>query len=172
MDRRGLGVTAPIFTEFTQCRRSAGVKTPTRIDLERDWDFQGPGEQLQREETQFDPDPYADVQARNINPYRQGWPQAEYDGPEPIWSPDAALMDTVARLQLDLGEMRAESRRFRTPGGRDSLSQPRQVTFTSTKVPKFACVTSWEQYRHVFDAIVQSNEWDDATAALHLLSHL
>ena len=63
MDRRGLGVTAPIFTEFTQRRRSAGVKTPTRIDLERDWDFPGPGEQLPREGTQFDPDSYADVRS-------------------------------------------------------------------------------------------------------------
>ena len=46
------------------------------------------------------------------------------------------------------------------------------MTFTSTKVPKFAGVTSWEQYRQVFDAIVQSHGWGDATAALQLLSHL
>ena len=46
------------------------------------------------------------------------------------------------------------------------------MTFTSTKVLKFAGVTSWEQYRQVFDAIVQSNGWDDDTAALQLLSHL
>ena len=81
-------------------------------------------------------------------------------------------MDTVARLQLDLDVMRAGSRCYRTPGGRDLPGHPRQVTFTSTKVPKFAGVTSWEQYRQVFDAIVQSNGWDDATTALQLLSHL
>ena len=46
------------------------------------------------------------------------------------------------------------------------------MTFTSTKVPKFAGVISWEQYRQVFDAIILSNGWDDATAALQLLSHL
>ena len=46
------------------------------------------------------------------------------------------------------------------------------MTFTFTKVPKFAGGTSWEQYRQVFDAIVQSNGWDDATAALQLLSYL
>ena len=46
------------------------------------------------------------------------------------------------------------------------------VMFTSTKVPRFAGVTSWEQYRQVFDAIARSNGWDDATAALQLLSHL
>ena len=40
------------------------------------------------------------------------------------------------------------------------------------KVPKFAGTTSREQYRQVFDAIVLSNGWDDATTALQLLSHL
>ena len=127
---------------------------------------------MPRAGTQFEPDPYADVWVRKIAPDHRGRPQDGHGGPEPIWSPDAALMDTVACLQLDLDEMRAESWRLRTPGGRDSPSQPRQVTFTSTKVPKFAGVTSWEQYRQVFDAIVQSNGWDDATAALQLLSHL
>ena len=33
-------------------------------------------------------------------------------------------------------------------------------------------VTSWDQYRQVFDAIVRSNGLDDATVALQLLSHL
>ena len=33
-------------------------------------------------------------------------------------------------------------------------------------------VTSWDQYRQVFDAIVRSNGWDKATVALQLLSHL
>ena len=42
----------------------------------------------------------------------------------------------------------------------------------STKVPRLAGMSSWEQYRQVFDAIVLSNGWDDATAALQLLSHL
>ena len=161
-----MGATAPIFTECTQRRQSAGVKTPTWIDLEMDRDFPGPCEPLPMEETQFDPDPYTDV-----NQDRRGRPQPGHGRPELIWSPDAALMNTVARLQLDLDEMRAESRCLRTLGGRDSLSQPRQVTFMSTKVPKFD-VTSWEQYRQVFDAIVQSNGWDDATAALQLFSHL
>ena len=33
------------------------------------------------------------------------------------WSPDAALMDTVARLQRDLNDMRAESRYLSDAGG-------------------------------------------------------
>ena len=39
-------------------------------------------------------------------------------------------------------------------------------------MPHFGGTTSCEQYRQVFDAIVLSNGWDDATAALQLLSHL
>ena len=46
----------------------------------------------------------------------------------------------------------------------------------TTKVPKFSGVTngvtSWDQYRQVFDVIVRSNGWDDAMVALQLLSHL
>ena len=49
---------------------------------------------------------------------------------------------------------------------------PRQAAFTTTKVPWFGGTTSWKQYWQVFDAIVLSNGWDDATAALQLLSHL
>ena len=52
------------------------------------------------------------------------------------------------------------------------MPTPRHVAFTSTKVPQFTGTTSWEQYRQVFDDIVLSNGWDDATAALQLLSHL
>ena len=48
----------------------------------------------------------------------------------------------------------------------------RQAALTTTKVPWFNGSTSWEQYQQVFDAIVSSNGWGDATAALQLLSHL
>ena len=37
------------------------------------------------------------------------------------------------------------------------------------KVPEFSGVTSWDQYRQMFDAIVHSNGRDDATVALQLL---
>ena len=70
--------------------------------------------------------------------------------------------------------MRAGSQCHRAPlpGNWTAQGHQRQVAFTSTKVPRFAGATSWEQYRQVFDAIVLSNGWDDATAALQLLSHL
>ena len=68
--------------------------------------------------------------------------------------------------------MRAESRYLQTPGVRDDLPPFRHVTFTSTKVPRFAGTTSWEHFRQAFDAIVLSNGWNDATVALQLLFHL
>ena len=103
---------------------------------------------------------YADVREKDISLDRRDLP----------WSPDTTLIDTVAHLQRDLNDMRAESRYLWTPGVRDSLRPSRQVTFTSTKVPMFAGATSWEKYRQVFDAIVLSNGLDDLTAALQLLS--
>ena len=78
----------------------------------------------------------------------------------------------VARLQQDLADIRAESRQLRMQGVPPVVPTPRQAAFTTTKVPRFGGTTSWEQYRQVFDAIVLSNGWDDATAALQLLSHL
>ena len=88
------------------------------------------------------------------------------------WSPENILIDTVACLQQDLADIRAESRQLRTPGVPPVVPTPRQAAFMTTKVPRFGGTTSWEQYWQVFDAIVLSNGWDDATAALQLLSHL
>ena len=72
-------------------------------------------------------------------------------------------MDTVAHLQLEVEVLKC---------GRTSPIRSKPVVFTSTKVPKFGGVTSWDQCRQVFDAIVWSNGWDDDTVALQLLSHL
>ena len=78
----------------------------------------------------------------------------------------------MARMQRDLADIRAENRLLRTPGVQPVVPTPRHASFTTTKVPWFGGTTSWEQYQQVVDAIVLSNGWDDATAALQLLSHL
>ena len=70
MDLRRLGTTAPIYPELTQHRRNAGIKTPTWVELERDLEFSGPGGQLPRVGTQFEPDPYKDVLPGKIDPER------------------------------------------------------------------------------------------------------
>ena len=68
---------------------------------------------------------------------------------QPCWGCHRRLIDTVARLQLDMEEMRAGSIGHQTLGGRTSPGRPRQVAFMSTKVSRFTGVTSWERYRQV-----------------------
>ena len=57
----------------------SGIKTPTRVELERDMEFPGPGGQLPRVGTQFEPDPYADVRVNKNDPDRRGRLQAGPD---------------------------------------------------------------------------------------------
>ena len=72
----------------------------------------------------------------------------------------AALEDTVSRMQRDLEELQSENRFLRTPRASRPVPLVRQAALTTTKVPWFN------------NAIVLSNGWGDATAALQLLSHL
>ena len=92
--------------------------------------------------------------------------------PNNEWSPVAALEDTVSRMQRDLEDLQTENRFLRTPRAPGPVPLVRQAALTTTKVPWFNGSTSWEQYLQVFEAIVLSNGWDNATAALQLLSHL
>ena len=85
-----------------------------------------------------------------------------------VESPVDRLVDTVARMQVDL----AENQMLKTLRVPQVTSAPRQAAFTTTKVPQFDGTTSWEQYKQVFDAIVSSHGWDNDTAALQLFSHL
>ena len=82
------------------------------------------------------------------------------------------LVDTVARMQQDLANLRAENRMLRTPEVPQVVRAPRQAAFTTTKAPRFDGTTSWEQYKQVFDTIMCSNGWDNDTVALQLFSHL
>ena len=94
------------------------------------------------------------------------------DRQKDVGSPVDMLVDTVARMQLDLADLRSENRMLRTPGVPQVVRAPRQAAFTMTKVPRFDGTPSWEQYKQVFDAIVRLNGWDNDTAALQLFSHL
>ena len=84
----------------------------------------------------------------------------------PTRLPEAELIDTVPRLQLDVEEMKFGPIVHSTLGRPTSPVRSKPVVFTSTKVPKFTGITSWEQYRQVLADIAQSNGWDDVTAAL------
>ena len=74
-------------------------------------------------------------------------------------------------MQKDIATLREENR-LRTPAISQVVQAPRRAALTTTKVPRFDGTTSWEQYRQVFEVIVQSNGWDNDTAALQLFSHL
>ena len=62
-------------------------------------------------------------------------------------------MDTVEQLQFEIDALQSSP-----PGPSTSTTwappvQPRQAAFTTTKVPKFSGVTSWEQHKQVFKCI-------------------
>ena len=104
------------------------------------------------------PQIFTDVRTRDVGSDRR----------DDTWSPGNMLVDTVARMQQDLAVLQAENRLLRTPVVPPVVHTSRQAAFTTTKVPRFGGMTSWEQYRQIFDAIVLFNGWDDATAALQL----
>ena len=91
---------------------------------------------------------------------------------EEIRSPRVKLVDAVLQLRKDLEEFRAGS-------GYGSAGRPvipaqtsGRSRFTSTPVPRYAGRSSWDQYRHVFEAIVCSNGWHEVKAARQLVAHL
>ena len=69
----------------------------------------------------------------------------------------------MAHLQLEVEVLKCVQSRLSMSATKALPVQSKPAAFTSTKVPKFSGVTSWDQYRQVFDAIVRSNGWDDAT---------
>ena len=78
----------------------------------------------------------------------------------------------MIQLQTDLDDCHTEFEITRKLTPVVNRRPPRQAGFTLTPVPRYSGKSNWEQYCEIFEAIVCSNSWDDATAALHLLSHL
>ena len=152
-NKDGMRAPAPKLPPPRQDRPGAGVVTPPRRDADRHGGLRVPETRLPNKGTRVASQVLAEARVRDVGPDRRNIP----------WSPKNVLIDTVARLQRDLNDMRAESRFLRTPGVPNVVPTPRHVAFTSTKVPKFAGTTSWEQYWQVFDSIVLSNGWDDAS---------
>ena len=142
LDESSGSTVATASPGYAGCRNS---NTPRR-DADRHGDLRAPGTRLLQKGTRIAPQIFTEARDKDVG--------------------------TVARLQRDLADMKAESHFLRTPGVPPVAPTPRHVAFTSNKVPRFAGTTSWEQYHQVFDSIVLSNGWDGATAALQLLSHL
>ena len=132
--RRRQGAANPAYPGLTQRRQNAGIKTPARFYFGMASGHLSPDRQLPRVETQFGPDRFEYGLPGKIDPVHRIRLPAGNDGLDLIRSPDAALIDIVARLQLDMEEMKAGSIGHQTLGGRTSPGRPRQVAFTSTKV--------------------------------------
>ena len=155
-------IVVPRLHPEQQIRQEEEVQTPPRREPRRNEGHQPRGPRAMMDESMLGPGGLADQRKDTTTRNRQG----------DEWSPVAALEDTVSRMQRDLEDLQTENRFLRTPRAPGPVPLVRQVALTTTKVPWFNGSTSWEQYQQVFDAIVLSNGWGDATAALQLLSHL
>ena len=160
LDTEERGAPAPQLPPPRRDMQGAGVVTPPRKDVDGHGGLRAPGTRLPQRGTRVAPQICTEAREKDVGSDRRN-----VQG-----SPENIFIDTMARLQRDLADIRAESRQFRTAGVPPVVPTPRQAAFTTTKVPRFAGTPSWEQ--QVLDAIVLSNGWDDATAALQLLSHL
>ena len=107
------------------------------------------------------PQIFSDVRPRDVGPDRRS------DG----WSPVNVLEDTVARMKRDMAEIRLKIGCYERGGfnqwsllpGRRRLQRPRYPGLVER--PVGSSISR-------FLTLVLSNGWDDATAALQLLSHL
>ena len=155
-------IVVPRLQPEQQIRLEEEVQTPPRREPLRNEGHQPRGPRAMTDESVLGPGDLADQRKDTAGRNR----------PNNEWSPVAALEDTVSRMQRYLEDLQTENRFLRTPRAPVPVPLVRQAALTTTKVPWFNGSTSWEQYQQVFDAIVLSNGWGDATAALQLLSHL
>ena len=154
--------SVPQLPPEQQIRQEEEVQTPPRREPHRNEGHQPRGPRAMTDGTVLAPGGLADQRTDTAGRNQQ----------TDEWSPVAALENTVSRMQRDIEDLQTENRFLRTPRAPVSVPLVRQAVLTTTKVPWFNGSTSWEQYQQVFDAQVLSNGWDDATAALQLLSHL
>ena len=140
------GIQAPLLSLERQILLEEEVTTPPRGGGGRP----APETQVPPGGARAMPQIFTEVRPRNGGPDQQ----------KDVGSPVDVLIDTAARMQQDLANLRAENRMLKTPGVPQVIRAPRQATVTTTKVPQFDGTTSWEQYKQVFDAIMRSNGWD------------
>ena len=131
---------APPLPLPQQNMQEAGVVTPPRREVNGHGGLQAPRSRLPPRGTRVAPQIFTEARDRDVG----------LDRRSVSWSPENILIDTVARLQRDLAEIRAESQQLRTPGVLPVVPTLRQAAFTTTRVPQLAGTTSWGQYRQVF----------------------
>ena len=161
-DRNFRDTSVPKLPPEQQIRHEEEVQTPPRREPRRNEGHQPRGPRAMTDGTVLAPGGLAEQRTDTAGRNRQ----------TDEWSPVVALENTVSHMQRDIEDLQTENRFLRTPRTPVSVPFVQQAALTTTKVPWFNGSTSWEQNQQVFHAIVLSNGWDDATAALQLLSHL
>ena len=94
-----MGVLGPVLPPFRQDRQGAGVTTPTQMDADRRGGPQAPEGWMSDKGARVASQIGAEAQDKDVNSDRRNF----------LWSPENVLVDTVASLQRDLDDMRAES---------------------------------------------------------------
>ena len=94
------------------CHRFGRTNRVPECRLLREWMLTdvAPETRLPDKGTRLASHVFAEARDKDVNSDRRDFP----------WSPENVLVDTVARLQRDLNDMRAESRYLRTPRVRDT----------------------------------------------------
>ena len=159
-----LDTSDPTYPELIQHRTSTGIwqpkPTPHHFTLGSPTPaFRIPDRPFPRVGTQLEFDCFKDGVPNMTGPDLRDGLLGMSDGSDLSQAPAAVLMDSVAHLQLEVAAMKAGTPDHQMIGGPTSPVRHKPVVFTSTKVPRFAGVTSCDQYRQVFDAIAQSNGW-------------
>ena len=106
--------------------QEAEVVTPPRREVNGHGGLRAPESRLPPRGTQVAPQIFTDARVRDVSS----------DHRNVAWSPENILIDTVARLQQDLADIRAESRQLRALGVPPVVPTPRQAAFTTTKMPR------------------------------------
>ena len=106
------GAPTPLLSLDRQIMQEAEVNTPPRRGAHGHGGSQATEPQLSPGGTRVVPQIFTDVRTRDVGSDRRN----------DAWSPENVLVDTVARMQQDLADIRAENRWLRTGGFHDDES--------------------------------------------------
>ena len=121
------GAPAPPLPLFWLNVQEAEGVTPPMRDIQEHGGLRIPESRLPPRATRVAPQIFTESQSEDRSSDHRNVP----------WSPENILADTVARLQQDLVDIRAESRQFRTPGVPPVVPTTQQAAYSTSKVPRF-----------------------------------
>ena len=100
--RRGQGTAGPAYSGLAQRRQRAGIDMQARFQFSKAPDLRSPEGSLPPGRKQFEPDPFRAGFPRRFDPDHGARVPAGNVESDLIRYPGAVLVDTVARLQLDM----------------------------------------------------------------------